>query len=121
MIIAREFRFEAAHFLPGHPKCGRMHGHSYRLVVAVEGPVGENGMVMDFSQLKDIVQSAILNRVDHRPLNDVPGIRKPPTVENLLLTLDRSSLEVSGRLWFRATVAPPRASRDRRQLRRMVS
>lgn len=84
MIIAREFRFEAAHFLPGHPKCGRMHGHSYRLVVAVEGPVGENGMVMDFSELEDLVREAVLDKVDHKPLNDGPRTMQPPTVENLI-------------------------------------
>ena len=38
--IRKHFRFEAAHALPFHPgKCARMHGHSYRLEVAVRGPI----------------------------------------------------------------------------------
>jgi len=86
MIIAREFRFEAAHFLPDHPKCGKVHGHSYRLVVAIEGPVRKDGMVLDFSELKDHVEKTVLDKVDHRLLNDIPRLRQPPTVENLLLT-----------------------------------
>ena len=53
MIVRRRFDFEAAHRLPRHPgKCRELHGHSYRLVVAVERPVDpDSGMVIDFGDL----------------------------------------------------------------------
>ncbi len=61
-IITREFTFEACHHLPGHRgKCRRPHGHSYRLQISLRGPIlntpGESsdGMVMDFDDLKQIV------------------------------------------------------------------
>ena len=52
MEIFCEVTFEAAHRLPNVPaghKCARLHGHSYRAEIRVEGPVGEDtGWVMDF-------------------------------------------------------------------------
>src|SRR5579884_2110533 len=66
-IITREFRFEAAHHLPGHRgKCRRPHGHSYRLQVSLRGPIidtpgqSDDGMVIDFEDLKHIVDATIL-------------------------------------------------------------
>ncbi len=53
--VTRSFSFEAAHQLPWHPgKCRRLHGHNYRLEVTVQGPVGENGVVMDFDDLSAV-------------------------------------------------------------------
>jgi len=70
--ITRSFRFEAAHQLPWHPgKCQRLHGHGYRLEVTVEGPVGDDGMVLDFADLEAVVERVVLSRYDHRYLNDV--------------------------------------------------
>jgi 6-pyruvoyltetrahydropterin/6-carboxytetrahydropterin synthase len=68
LTITKVFRFEASHWLPGHPKCGALHGHSYKLEVEVSGPVG-TGMIMDFSDLREIVQERILDHVDHKCLN----------------------------------------------------
>lgn len=45
-------RFSAAHFIPRHEKCSRIHGHSYILHMKLEGDIGENGMLMDFVVLK---------------------------------------------------------------------
>ena len=71
--LRREYTFEAAHRLPyvpeGH-KCGRMHGHSYRVVVLVRGPVGAMGWVCDFAQI-DAVVRPVIARLDHASLNDV--------------------------------------------------
>src|SRR5580704_11307035 len=74
--IRKLFHFEAAHVLPHHPgKCRRLHGHSYRLEVAVDGPLREDGpargMVLDFDELATIVRPAILDRLDHASLNDL--------------------------------------------------
>jgi 6-pyruvoyltetrahydropterin/6-carboxytetrahydropterin synthase len=60
---------DCAHFLPGHGKCGRMHGHTYKIEVSIEGEVQENGMVIDFYDLKQGVKE-ILQEFDHRLLND---------------------------------------------------
>jgi 6-pyruvoyltetrahydropterin/6-carboxytetrahydropterin synthase len=106
-IMTREFTFEASHHLPGHKgKCRRPHGHSYRLQVSLRGPIidapgqSDDGMVMDFDDLKQIVNSTILEHLsdstprgnaaqpimsggmDHNDLNALTGIRT--TAENLV-------------------------------------
>lgn len=80
MKIRREFRFESSHQLPRHPgACARLHGHSYRLTVEVEGPVdAESGMVLDFDELDRLINSHLLAQVDHRHLND---LLENPTAE----------------------------------------
>ena len=85
MEIFKEFAIEAAHWLPNVPeghKCRRMHGHSFRIQVYVEGPVdGRLGWVMDFADLK-VAYQGIEDQLDHRCLNDVEGLENP-TSENL--------------------------------------
>jgi len=72
MQVAKEFSFDSAHFLPNYyGKCEGMHGHTYRLQVVVEGEVGENGLVMDFVILKRIVKKKVLDKIDHKVINDV--------------------------------------------------
>jgi 6-pyruvoyltetrahydropterin/6-carboxytetrahydropterin synthase len=69
--LTREFKFDAAHFLTKyHGKCEHMHGHTYRLWVTIEGEIQENGMLLDHGFLKKIVKEQIINRFDHRLLND---------------------------------------------------
>ena len=82
MKIGKHFEFEASHILPKHPgKCSRMHGHSYKLTVVVNGPVEkDSGMVVDFSVIKDIVKEEIINKYDHRHMNDY---FENPTAENM--------------------------------------
>lgn len=80
MQLQKEFGFESAHSLPNVPeghKCARVHGHSFRVVVCVEGPVGEtSGWVMDFADLKAAVAPTI-DALDHRYLNDLEGLDNP--------------------------------------------
>lgn len=80
MELFKEFGFESAHSLPNVPdghKCARLHGHSFRVRVTVEGPVGEDtGWVMDFADLKAAVQPTI-DELDHRLLNDIEGLENP--------------------------------------------
>jgi 6-pyruvoyltetrahydropterin/6-carboxytetrahydropterin synthase len=73
MILRREYRFEASHILPRHPgKCSQLHGHSYRFIVTLEGPIEpEQGMVIDFGDLDAAVTEQVINRVDHRHWNDI--------------------------------------------------
>ena len=87
-ILTKTFHFEAAHHLPGHRgKCARVHGHSYRMEIAVRGPLkdaagqSDDGMVMDFEDLSRLVRSSIIEQLDHRDLNEVVGMRT--TAENL--------------------------------------
>src|SRR5438105_281472 len=85
MQILREFTFEAAHKLPHVPpghKCGRLHGHSYRVEIHVQGPVErDTGWVMDFSDMKGAFMS-VHEQLDHRYLNDLEGLSNP-TSENV--------------------------------------
>jgi 6-pyruvoyltetrahydropterin/6-carboxytetrahydropterin synthase len=78
--IFREFTFEAAHRLPNVPdghKCARLHGHSYRVGVHVEGTIGETtGWVRDFSELARAMKP-LLAQLDHYYLNDVEGLENP--------------------------------------------
>mgnify|MGYP001394820267 CR=1 FL=1 len=73
MRVRRSFEFEAAHRLPGHPgKCRELHGHSYRLVVTVDGRVdAASGMTIDFADLKAAVRREVVALLDHRFVNDV--------------------------------------------------
>jgi 6-pyruvoyltetrahydropterin/6-carboxytetrahydropterin synthase len=85
MRIFKEMSFEAAHRLPNVPpghKCARLHGHSFRVEVHVEGPVGaESGWVMDFADLQ--AAFAPLHAVlDHNYLNEIDGLSNP-TSEHL--------------------------------------
>lgn len=72
MRVTKCFRFDAAHHLPGYPgKCARPHGHGYRLEVTVSGPVRDDGLVMDFYELKRIVEGRVIEKLDHRDLNEI--------------------------------------------------
>lgn len=83
--IYKEFTFEAAHRLPRLPethKCWRLHGHSYRVAVGVEGPTDpELGWFMDFGDIGQAVRP-IHNQLDHYYLNEIDGLENP-TSENL--------------------------------------
>lgn len=77
--IVKEFEFEAAHNLPWHKgACFNLHGHSYRLQVGISGELNENGVLMDFSDLKRIVNESVITYCDHKNLNEQ---WKNPTAE----------------------------------------
>jgi 6-pyruvoyltetrahydropterin/6-carboxytetrahydropterin synthase len=70
--VTREFSFEMAHVLGNYDgPCRNVHGHSYRLFVTLSGiPADDvqnpkNGMVIDFTDLKNIVMEKIIKRFDH--------------------------------------------------------
>ena len=69
---------DCAHFLPGHPKCAPLHGHTYKIELTVEGEA-KGGMVIDFSDLKQVLRE-VLGHYDHRSLND---FLEYPSVENI--------------------------------------
>lgn len=78
--LVHEFRFEAAHRLPRVPaghKCSRLHGHSFRVELAIEGPVDpDTGWVMDFGELHQL-WAPLHELLDHHFLNEVPGLENP--------------------------------------------
>lgn len=105
--ITKEFKFEMAHALLGHNGlCKNIHGHSYQLVVTVKGKVKngtddpDEGMVVDFTIIKNIVDRLIVKEYDHSLvlwdkmqidvsqfdfMNKLILVPYQPTCENLLL------------------------------------
>ena len=81
MIVAKSIEIDAAHFLPNYEgKCRDLHGHRWRIELAVEGIVNEDtGMVIDFVDLKRFLDY-IKEQLDHHLINDIiPN----PTAENI--------------------------------------
>lgn len=77
--IGRSYRFEAAHRLPLLPtthKCHHLHGHNYRVLITVSGPVDGRGFVVDFAEL-DAEVMPLIALVDHKVLNEVEGLENP--------------------------------------------
>ena len=78
--LVKRFGFEAAHFLPNVPtghKCRRIHGHSFRGEIAVEGEIDESkGWLIDYADLK-VVLDPVIDRLDHYFLNEVEGLDNP--------------------------------------------
>ena len=83
--LIKELRFEAAHRLPQVPeghKCARLHGHSFKIELAVRGPVNpKTGWFIDYGEI-DALWQPLYDQLDHNYLNDVPGLENP-TSENL--------------------------------------
>jgi 6-pyruvoyltetrahydropterin/6-carboxytetrahydropterin synthase len=78
--LEKTFWFEAAHLLPNVPeghKCRRLHGHSFRIDVAVAGPVdAQVGWLVDYADIKEAF-APLMDRLDHRYLNEVEGLENP--------------------------------------------
>lgn len=83
--ITKMFDFDAAHSLPlmpeGH-KCKRLHGHTYRVRFALEGPLDPQMMVADYAEIEE-AWKPIHDRLDHRNLNEIHGLAPQPTTEVL--------------------------------------
>ena len=59
--------FASAHFIVGHDKCGRMHGHNYFLKVTLTGELNDQQMVLDYGLLKEELQK-LTKPLDHKVL-----------------------------------------------------
>jgi 6-pyruvoyltetrahydropterin/6-carboxytetrahydropterin synthase len=89
MRIYKEFFFEAAHFLPsappGHPN-SRVHGHSFRVRVTVDGePDEDTGIIVHFDEVEAAIADA-RDALDHRMLNEIEGL-SAPTLERITMWL----------------------------------
>jgi len=85
MDIYKEFYLESAHWLPNVPeghKCGRLHGHSFKVIITVTGEPGEEtGWIVDFADIKTAFKP-LFEQLDHQCLNHVKGLENP-TSEHL--------------------------------------
>jgi 6-pyruvoyltetrahydropterin/6-carboxytetrahydropterin synthase len=90
--VVKEFTFEAAHRLPAvapDHKCARLHGHSFRVSVHVQGPIGEeSGWVLDFADVSAAV-APLYDQLDHRYLNEVDGLDNPTSERLAVWIWDR--------------------------------
>jgi 6-pyruvoyltetrahydropterin/6-carboxytetrahydropterin synthase len=83
ITLKKEFTFEAAHMLPNHDgKCRRLHGHSWRMRVVVEGEKTElfgpkAGMLMDYAEISRTVKPIVEDYLDHHYLNDSLRMENP--------------------------------------------
>lgn len=111
LTVTKIFRFEAAHVIHGYPgKCSRIHGHSYELHVTValrqapDGYLPGTGMVMDFGDLKRMVNDKVIRQLDHKFIisqaclkerkynisqDELVVMEVEPTAENMLEWLSR--------------------------------
>lgn len=66
LTVSKECRFDAAHVLTRHAgQCKNLHGHTYRLIVEVRERGDGQDMVIDFKDLKQIMQEVVVERFDH--------------------------------------------------------
>lgn len=83
MLLTKDFVFDAAHNLVNyHGKCEKLHGHTYKLRIVIEGLPDNEGMIIDFVEVSKIVKDKIIAKLDHSYLNDfIPQ----PSAENISL------------------------------------
>lgn len=85
VFVSKEFTFDSAHHLHCYEgKCQHLHGHTYRLQVIMSGIPDERGIVIDFADMKRIARERVIDRLDHRYLNEA----LPPmntTAENMVV------------------------------------
>lgn len=105
MLLRKDFSFESAHRLAFHNKtpeenieifgkCARLHGHTYKLSVYVRGTKLTNGMLVNFTDLKRVVNKHIIDECDHQFLNNVPMF------ENKLTTAEEMIKVIAERLHY---------------------
>lgn len=80
--VTRMFKFDSAHHLDNYQgACANVHGHSWHVAITVIGTLNESGMIIDFKKLKSIVKTCVIDRLDHKYLNNVLPFN--PTAENI--------------------------------------
>jgi 6-pyruvoyltetrahydropterin/6-carboxytetrahydropterin synthase len=105
ITVTKQFTFDAAHRLSDYSgKCYQLHGHTYKLELTVSGKVKENGMVIDFKDIKEIYKNVIEPKFDHQtilydkdqvnhsfadvmPKNWVSWVSYNPTAENMVVDI----------------------------------
>ncbi|MFQ5882403.1 MAG: 6-pyruvoyl tetrahydropterin synthase family protein [Candidatus Methylomirabilales bacterium] len=109
MKVSRDFEFDAAHRVLGHRgRCAYLHGHRYRLRVVVEAPdLNDLGILIDFADIKRIVEERLVGKWDHAALfrDDDPLVRavlqaQPEVPERVVTLPDNPTAEVMVRTAF---------------------
>ena len=81
MRIHRTYKAHCARHIPtlnDDHICKQMHGHTFNIVVYLEGPIdAETGFVMDFFDLDKIVKEEVITNIDHKVLNNINGLINP--------------------------------------------
>ena len=109
MLISSKLEFDAGHRIPSHNShCRHLHGHRYAIEITLSGNIitdegiANQGMIMDYSEVKRIAKDTLINKWDHAFLvysGDIQVLKflqsikdhktvildKPPTAENLAL------------------------------------
>ncbi len=117
MKVSRDFEFDAAHRVLGHAgACAYLHGHRYRLRVVVEAAnLTALGMLIDFGDIKRIVEERLVKKWDHAALfrYDDPLVRavraaQPESPDRVVTLPDNPTAEVMARTAFQeiATALP---------------
>ena len=87
MIVYKKFNIESARSLPNLPKthpCHKIHGHSFKIIISVEGEIDqESGFVIDFQVIENAFQP-IKTMLDHTYLNEIKGLSNPSS-ENICI------------------------------------
>lgn len=82
MDLFFRFDFAAARYLPNLPaahRCHRLHGHTFHVELTIRGEVGQDsGWIVDFDDVDRIIDE-LKDDLDHRQLNDIPGLENPTT------------------------------------------
>ncbi|MCE1189901.1 MAG: 6-carboxytetrahydropterin synthase [Ignavibacteria bacterium] len=108
MKIAKEFTWEMGHRLPFHKgKCTNLHGHSYKAVVGFEGSLDDNGMLIDFYDIKQIM-APIIEELDHAFVlhkEDTEVIEYLKNLKSKIVVFDFHSTAENLCLYFLTTIA----------------
>jgi 6-pyruvoyltetrahydropterin/6-carboxytetrahydropterin synthase len=87
LSVTKIITFEAAHCLPSHKgKCKNLHGHQFKLEVEIGNKhdvINDDGMIIDFGDIKEVLQQIVDDNLDHTYLNDFFAV--PPTAENMVM------------------------------------
>lgn len=96
VTVSKKVSFDAAHYLPKYKgPCQRVHGHTFEVEVGLLGVVRKDGMVIDFKDLKNLLQEEVVDKYDHQDLNN---FFDNPTAENIAVSIWMSLLSKEGNL-----------------------
>ena len=98
MELRKTFQFEAAHLLPRLPKshkCRRLHGHSFKVEIVVAGECDPQlGWLMDYADISSAFKP-LWEKLDHRYLNEVPGLENPTSENIAVVDLEEAEAEIA--------------------------
>jgi 6-pyruvoyltetrahydropterin/6-carboxytetrahydropterin synthase len=99
ITIAKRFTFDAAHRLKELPethKCHRLHGHTYEVEIRLHGVPDDRGFIVDYQEIAD-AWAPLHEALDHRYLNEVPGLFIPSTERLVRWIFDRLAVSEIGK------------------------